>query len=225
MLVLAWFSGLGIGLIFLAIKPWFPQVAGVGSTIYARANMIASGKMFLANSTALSIWCCSPGTRCFTSSTRPAASSSSTTTRTIPTGSTRFWSRIGLMMIGFMGEAYTRKHASLLGSPPMKPPFCLCPGPHALARPRAGHLPRALRRDRCGGGRCAQRPRRALRRSRKIVGAFAPTETGIEVIALSEDGGWGRVNTGEQAGWTSMRFSRASPARRRRTGGLRASRR
>lgn len=47
--VLAWFSGLTIGLIFLAIKPFAPNVTKIGTTVYARANMIASGKMFVAN--------------------------------------------------------------------------------------------------------------------------------------------------------------------------------
>ena len=44
-----------------------------------------------------------------------------------------------------------------------------------------------------------------------LVGAFAPTETGIEVIALSADGAWGRVNTGEQAGWASMAYLERQP--------------
>ena len=49
MLLLSWFSGIGIGMIFLAAKPWQPEVVGILSTIYQRANMIASGKMFVAN--------------------------------------------------------------------------------------------------------------------------------------------------------------------------------
>ncbi len=51
MLMLSWFSGIAIGVVFLSIKPWFPQFIGVVQTIYARANMIASGKMFVANAT------------------------------------------------------------------------------------------------------------------------------------------------------------------------------
>lgn len=47
---LAWFSGVAIGLIFLSIKPFFPGFATIGTTVYSRANMIASGKMFVANS-------------------------------------------------------------------------------------------------------------------------------------------------------------------------------
>lgn len=50
MLLLAWGSGCTIGLIFLALNPWSPAFSGVLTTLYTRVNMIASGKMFLANS-------------------------------------------------------------------------------------------------------------------------------------------------------------------------------
>ncbi|WP_425040414.1 ABC transporter permease [Primorskyibacter sp. S187A] len=49
MLLLAWFTGAAIGMIFLAIKPWAPTPISILSTVYQRANMIASGKMFVAN--------------------------------------------------------------------------------------------------------------------------------------------------------------------------------
>lgn len=47
--LLAWFSGAGIGLIFYAAKPWNPDLVNILSTLYQRANMVASGKMFVAN--------------------------------------------------------------------------------------------------------------------------------------------------------------------------------
>ena len=50
MLILAWFLGVAVGMIFFALKPWMPGVVGVLSMIYMRVNMIASGKMFVANS-------------------------------------------------------------------------------------------------------------------------------------------------------------------------------
>jgi ABC-type polysaccharide/polyol phosphate export permease len=50
MLIIAWFSGVALGIVLLAIKPWFPTVVQVATTLYMRANMIASGKMFVANS-------------------------------------------------------------------------------------------------------------------------------------------------------------------------------
>ena len=40
----------------------------------------------------------------------------------------------------------------------------------------------------------------------QIVGAFAPDATGIEVVAISDDLRWGKVNTGERVGWVSLRF-------------------
>lgn len=50
MVLLAWFSGVAVGMIFLAAKPWAPQFIGLSAQIYSRANMFASGKMFVANS-------------------------------------------------------------------------------------------------------------------------------------------------------------------------------
>ncbi len=50
MIMGAWFIGIGVGMVFLAIKPWSPDASRILTTIYGRANMIFSGKMFLANS-------------------------------------------------------------------------------------------------------------------------------------------------------------------------------
>ncbi len=49
MLLLAWFSGCSVGMVLLALKPWFPKLAGIIMQVYSRANMFASGKMFVAN--------------------------------------------------------------------------------------------------------------------------------------------------------------------------------
>lgn len=49
MLLLSWFTGFALGLVLLAIKPWFPTFTSTFATVYQRANMIASGKMFVAN--------------------------------------------------------------------------------------------------------------------------------------------------------------------------------
>jgi len=49
MVLLAWFYGCAIGLLLLALKPWAPGAVGIIAQIYTRANMIASGKMFVAN--------------------------------------------------------------------------------------------------------------------------------------------------------------------------------
>ncbi|MBT8458472.1 MAG: ABC transporter permease [Boseongicola sp.] len=49
MLLLAWFSGCSVGMVLLALKPWFPKLTAIFMQIYSRANMFASGKMFVAN--------------------------------------------------------------------------------------------------------------------------------------------------------------------------------
>ncbi len=49
MLLLSWAAGIAIGTCFLAFRPWAPGFAGMAQSIYSRINMIASGKMFLAN--------------------------------------------------------------------------------------------------------------------------------------------------------------------------------
>ena len=50
MFLLSWGSGVGVGMVFKAATPWQPELFGILSQIYQRANMIASGKMFVANS-------------------------------------------------------------------------------------------------------------------------------------------------------------------------------
>ena len=49
MLLLAWFTGVAVGLVLLAIRPWFPGFVKIFQTIYQRVNMIASGKLFVVN--------------------------------------------------------------------------------------------------------------------------------------------------------------------------------
>lgn len=49
MFILSWATGVGIGMILLSAKPWAPGFVGLFSTLFQRANMIASGKMFVAN--------------------------------------------------------------------------------------------------------------------------------------------------------------------------------
>jgi ABC-type polysaccharide/polyol phosphate export permease len=48
--MIAWFSGCAIGIIILSIRPFFPATVTILEQVYKRANMIFSGKMFLANS-------------------------------------------------------------------------------------------------------------------------------------------------------------------------------
>lgn len=51
MFMLSWFSGVGIGMIFMAATPWQPEMIGIITKLFMRLNMFASGKMLLANNT------------------------------------------------------------------------------------------------------------------------------------------------------------------------------
>jgi ABC-type polysaccharide/polyol phosphate export permease len=51
MFLLSWFAGVGIGMVFLSARPWQPELMSIVITLYKRLNMIASGKMVLANNT------------------------------------------------------------------------------------------------------------------------------------------------------------------------------
>lgn len=42
--------------------------------------------------------------------------------------------------------------------------------------------------------------------SSEIIGGFAPDETAVEVMEMSRDGNWGRVNADERSGWASLAF-------------------
>ena len=112
MVLLAWFSGVAVGMVFLAIKPWFPTFVGLAAQIYSRANMIASGKMFVANTLPgymLAMFDWNPLFHCIDQARgfvfinyNPHYSSVE-----YP-----LLLSIGLIMIGMMGEFYTRKHVS-----------------------------------------------------------------------------------------------------------------
>lgn len=49
MFLLAWFSGVSMGLLFLGVRPWAPKAIAIITPLYMRVMMIASGKMFVAN--------------------------------------------------------------------------------------------------------------------------------------------------------------------------------
>ncbi len=112
MVLLSWFSGCGVGLVLLAMKPWAPGAVGLLSQIYTRANMIASGKMFVANAMPgyiLAMFDWNPLFHCIDQARgfvfvnyNPHYSSVS-----YPLIVT-----LVLIVLGMLGEFYTRQHAS-----------------------------------------------------------------------------------------------------------------
>lgn len=113
MLLLAWFTGCALGLVLLAIKPWFPTFVSIFTQVYQRANMIASGKMFVANTL--------PGFMLAMFDWNPLfhvidQSRGFTFINYNPRYSSweyAWWVGVVLIMIGLMGEFYTRRHASI----------------------------------------------------------------------------------------------------------------
>lgn len=113
MLIVAWFTGVALGLVLLALKPWMPQVVNIFSTIYQRANMIASGKMFVANSLPgfmLSMFDWNP---LFHAIDQARGFVFINYNPRYTDWHYAMWVGIVLVMIGLMGEFYTRRHASL----------------------------------------------------------------------------------------------------------------
>ncbi len=111
-LLLAWLTGISVGLVFLAIKPWFPDFVGVATTIYARANMIASGKMFVANTlppTMLAMFDWNPLFHCIDQMRGVVFINYNPHNSSLEYP---IYACIALVMIGLMGEFYTRKNAS-----------------------------------------------------------------------------------------------------------------
>ena len=113
MLLLAWFTGLGIGVVLLALRPWAPRFVAIFSQVYQRANMIASGKMFVANTL--------PGYMLAMFDWNPLfhaidQSRGAVFLNYVPRNSNveyPLYLGIGFIMIGLMLEFYTRQHASL----------------------------------------------------------------------------------------------------------------
>ena len=113
MLALAWFCGVSVGSVFLALKPWFPGTIGIVQQIYVRVNMFASGKMFVANAL--------PATMVAMFSWNPLFHIIDQGRGFLFINYTPFKTSITypivvsviLLVVGLLGESYTRKRVSL----------------------------------------------------------------------------------------------------------------
>src|SRR6056297_1780580 len=111
--LLAWFTAVGVGVILFALKPWFPWFVQTFTTIYQRANMIASGKMFVANtlpSYMLAMFDWNPLFHCIDQARGFVF------INYFPRNSSieyPLYLGLILLMIGLLGEFYTRQQASL----------------------------------------------------------------------------------------------------------------
>lgn len=113
MLLLAWLSGCAVGLLFLSLQPWAPDLIKMLKTIYTRANMFTSGKMFIANTMPgwlLPFFSWNPLFHII-DQVRGFAFINYTpryTTMDYP-----LYFALSLIVVGMLGEFYTRKYASL----------------------------------------------------------------------------------------------------------------
>ena len=113
MLLTAWFTGCSLGLVMLAIKPWFPSFVTIFSTVYQRANMIASGKMFLANSLPGYMLTMFDWNPLFHSIDQARGFAFINYNPRYSNWEYPLWVGLVLLMVGLMGEFYTRRHASI----------------------------------------------------------------------------------------------------------------
>lgn len=112
MIILAWFTGVAVGMVLLAIKPWSPSTVTIFTSLYQRANMIASGKMFLANSLPSFMLAMFDWNPLFHIIDQARGFAFINYYPRYSCWEYAFWVGLVLMVIGLMGEFYTRKHAS-----------------------------------------------------------------------------------------------------------------
>lgn len=112
MLIVAWFGGVALGIILLAIKPWFPTVVQVATTLYMRANMIASGKMFVANSLPSFMLAMFDWNPLFHLIDQARGFAFINYVPRYSNWEYPVYVALVMLMLGLMGEFYTRRHAS-----------------------------------------------------------------------------------------------------------------
>ena len=113
MFLLAWFSGCCIGVVFLAITPWFPRTMGIVGQLYRRMNMIASGKMFLVNSLPSSMIAMFDWNPLFHAIDQARGFVFINYNPHFSNWHYAWWLGVVFVVIGLMGEFYTRRHVSV----------------------------------------------------------------------------------------------------------------
>lgn len=112
MIIVAWFTGVAVGMVLLAIKPWSPSFTSIFTTIYQPANMIASGKMFVANSLPSFMLAMFDWNPLFHAIDQARGYAFINYNPRYSDWEYAVWVGVVLLVIGLMGEFYTRKHAS-----------------------------------------------------------------------------------------------------------------
>ncbi|WP_179381063.1 ABC transporter permease [Jannaschia marina] len=112
MFMLAWFSGAAIGTILLALKPWLPNFVRIVNMVYSRVNMIASGKMFVANTLPAHMLAFFDWNPLFHAIDQARGYTFINYNPHYTNWEYPLMIGVIALMIGMMGEFYTRQHAS-----------------------------------------------------------------------------------------------------------------
>jgi len=111
--ILAWFSGCAVGVIFLALLPWFPNFTPVAKNMYVRINMIASGKMFVVNTLPATVVAMFDWNPLFHIIDQMRGFVFLHYNPQVTSISYPLTTALVLLMLGLMGEFYSRQHVSL----------------------------------------------------------------------------------------------------------------
>ena len=112
MFLLAWMSGLALGMVLQAAKPWWPEGISMISQVYTRASMIFSGKMFVANMMPGHVLVFFSWNPLFHIIDQGRGYIFLNYTPHYSNVAYPIWCTLAFLMVGLMGEFYTRKYAS-----------------------------------------------------------------------------------------------------------------
>lgn len=112
-LIMSWLFGVAVGLVFFAIKPWAPKFIMMVSMIYRRVNMIASGKMFLANTLPSSMLVMFDWNPLFHLIDQSRGFTFINYNPHVTSLSYPIYVTLVLIVLGMMGEFYTKRHSSM----------------------------------------------------------------------------------------------------------------
>ncbi len=113
MVLMSWFTGSAIGVLLLAARPWAPNAVGIIQQLYSRANMIASGKMFLANTLSSKMLALFSWNPLFHAIDQARGFTFINYNPHYSNWHYPLYVGLAILMIGLMGEFYTRQYASL----------------------------------------------------------------------------------------------------------------
>lgn len=112
MLLCAWLFGIGTGMVLLAAKPWAPKLAPMLMTIISRVNIFASGKMLVGNTLSFALLPLFSWNPLFHIIDQMRGDIFVNYVPRNSSVSYALWVTLALIVLGLMGEFFTRKQVS-----------------------------------------------------------------------------------------------------------------